>query len=99
MEEILHYTELYDLYKGLLTEKQQETFKDYFEENLTLEEIAFNNGISKNAVSKTVIGIKETLDNYESNIKMKKYIDSIKDEFKDDEDILLRIAKYDSIIL
>lgn len=99
MEEILYYTGLYDLYKGLLTEKQRVTFKDYFEENLTIEEIASNNGVSKNAVSKTIISIKEALDNYESNIKMRKYIDSIKGEFKDDEDILLRIAKYDNIVL
>ena len=77
MEEVLHYTLLYDLYKGLLTSKQRETFKDYFEENLTIEEIADNNGISKSAVSKTIIGIKE---------------------FETEEDILIRLAKYDNIV-
>ncbi len=98
MEEVLHYTLLYDLYKGLLTSKQRETFKDYFEENLTIEEIADNNGISKSAVSKTIIGIKEILDNYEEKIGMKKYKDSLKKEFETEEDILIRLAKYDNIV-
>lgn len=47
MEEMIHYTGLFDLYGGLLTKKQKSTFQDYFEENLTIEEIANNNGVSK----------------------------------------------------
>ncbi len=98
MEEMIHYTGLFDLYGGLLTKKQKSTFQDYFEENLTIEEIANNNGVSKNAVSKTIKGIKESLDEYERNICMKKYIDSIKREFEQEEDVLIRLAKYDNIV-
>ncbi len=99
MEEILKYTRLYDLYKGLLTEHQGSVFEDYFLENLTLEEIAENNGTSMNAVSKTIKSIKESLDKYESKMHFLEYVDNIKNEFKSEADILNRIDKYDNIIL
>ncbi len=38
MEEVLYYSELFDIYKDLLTEKQMATFRDYYFENLTIEE-------------------------------------------------------------
>ncbi len=98
MEEILFYTKLYDLYKKTLTEKQRKTFQDYFFENLTLEEIAENNGVSKNAVAKTIRQIKDILVAMEDKVHMNKYIEAVKEEFKDDEGILKRIEKYDSII-
>lgn len=98
MEDLIHYTELYDLYKNLLTENQRRTFEDYFEENLTIEEIAENSDVSKNAVSKTLKNTKEALDKYEDSIHMKEYISSIKNEFLNDEDVLIRISKYDSIL-
>lgn len=98
MEDLIHYTELYDLYKNLLTENQRRTFEDYFEENLTIEEIAENSDVSKNAVFKTIKNTKETLDKYEESIHMKEYIASIKNEFLNDEDVLIRISKYDSIL-
>ena len=99
MEEVIYYSGLYDFYKNLLTEKQRTTFQDYFFENLNIEEIAQNYGISKNAVSKTIKGIKSSLEIYESKLHLKKYFDLIKDEFSEDEVILKRIEKYDSIIL
>ena len=42
MEEVLYYTELFDFYGTLLTEKQQNYFKDYYFNNLSLSEIAEN---------------------------------------------------------
>lgn len=98
MEEFLEYIELYDLYKNLLTEKQRSTFKDYFFENLTIEEIAENNKVSKNAISKTIKNIKSILEDSENKINLKKYITNIKKEFKDEDDILRRISKYDIIV-
>ena len=41
-------------------------FEDYYFENLTMEEISENNQVSKNAVSKTIIEVKEKLNEYES---------------------------------
>jgi len=58
MEETIHLNNLYDYYKELLTEKQKQYFEDYYQNNLTLSEIAENNNISRNAVHKQ---LKETI--------------------------------------
>ncbi len=73
-EKYIYYNNLYDIYSNLLTEKERETFEDYYQEDLTLSEIADNNSISKSAVGKMVKTILEKLDNYESilNIYNKK---------------------------
>lgn len=98
MDEIIYYSELYDFYKNLLTQNQQSTFKDYFFENLTIEEIANNHNISKNAVSKTIITIKNSLEDFENKLHFKKYRDSLREEFKNNRDVLSVIDRYDSII-
>lgn len=98
MEEIIYYSELYDFYKNLLTSKQRETFKDYFFENLNIEEIASNYGVSKNAISKTIKSIKNSLEEYENRLHFKEYFNSVRSEFENDEVILKRLEKYDNII-
>ena len=50
----LHYVELFDYYGELFTDKQKEYFKDYYENNLTLQEIAENSSVSRNAVHKNI---------------------------------------------
>ena len=99
MEDIVHYGELYDLYQNLLTRRQREVFEDYFFENLTLEEIAKFDGVSKSFVAKTIKQIKVSLDETEERLHFREYMKKIKQEFKDDEDILNRISKYDNIVL
>ena len=54
MEETFYFTMLYDFYGELLTPKQREFFESYYFDNLTLQEIADNHGISKNAVHKAL---------------------------------------------
>lgn len=99
MEELVHYSELFDIYKRVLTDKQINTFRDYFFENLTLEEIAENNGISKNAVSKSLMNIKKILDSKESELHILEYMKKLKKEFEGEKEILIRLEKYDNIIL
>ncbi len=99
MEETLHYTELYDLYGSLLTERQRSIFEDYFFENLTLEEIAQFDGVSKSSTAKTIKQIKVTLDETEKNLHFLEYMKKIKAEFEDELDILNRLKKYDNIVL
>mgnify|MGYP001058112539 CR=1 FL=1 len=65
MEEQLYITALYDYYANLLTEKQRGYFEEYYFDNLTMEEIATNMEISKNAVSKCLMEVKEKLEFYE----------------------------------
>jgi len=90
MEENIYYSDLFDLYGSLLTEKQQSYFKDYYFENLLLDEIALNDGISKNAVSKQIKQVKKMLDYYEENI----HLYEVKKEFIGEEEILKRIEKH-----
>ena len=56
---------LYDFYSELLTDKQKEYFEDYYFNNLTLQEIADNNNVSRNAVHKNIKDILAKLDYYE----------------------------------
>lgn len=70
MDELVYYNELFDYYGELLTEKQKEYFKFYYFDNLSLSEIAEENKVSRNAVSKTLKEVKEKLDSYESILKL-----------------------------
>ena len=79
---------LFDYYGELLTDKQQEFFKDYYFDNLTLQEIADNNGISRNAVHKTLNIICERLEYYENTLKLYEKAEKIKELTKNlDESI------------
>lgn len=93
MEERVYYISLYDYYGKLLTDKQRKYFEDYFFDNLTMEEIAENDGISKNAVSKQIISIKEKLDYYEENLKLNYNKEKILNVLKNTE-YLKSISEY-----
>lgn len=83
MNELNYLTSLYDYYKDLLTNKQRDYFEEYYFENLLVDEIAENNGVSKNAVSKSLIEVKEKLEEYEKSLNLyynKNKILSILDE-------------------
>lgn len=68
MDELVYYNDLYDLYKNLLTEKQQEYFEDYYFNNLSLSEMADNYKVSRNAISKQLNVIKTKLEDYEKKL-------------------------------
>ena len=70
MNELNYLTSLYDYYKDLLTNKQRDYFEEYYFENLLMDEIAENNGVSKNAVSKSLIEVKEKLEEYEKALNL-----------------------------
>ncbi len=66
----IYYVELFDYYGTLFTDKQREYFIDYYFNNLTLQEIAENNNVSRNAVHKNLKEIIRKLDYYEDNLKL-----------------------------
>lgn len=66
----IYYVELFDYYGELFTDKQKEYFMDYYFNNLTLQEIANNNDVSKNAVHKNLKDILKRLDYYESKLNL-----------------------------
>ncbi len=60
---------LLDYYKVLLTEKQSRYLIEYFEEDLSLTEIAENYGISRQAVYDNIKRGIKILKNYEEKLK------------------------------
>lgn len=70
MEEFIYYNNLFDIYGILLTEKEQSTFIDYYQENLSLGEIADNNSVSRSAVGKTIKTVTEKLNYYENTLHL-----------------------------
>ncbi len=62
--------QLLDLYQELLTEYQRKIMFDYFQEDLSLKEIAENNNISRNAVFSLIKRVQKTIENYESKLHL-----------------------------
>ena len=83
---------LYDYYGELLSDKQREYFELYYFDNLSLQEIADNHNISKNAVSKALKEAKNNLEYYESILKLIDNNNKIKNILS--EDVYLKIEKY-----
>ncbi len=79
MEEFVYYNNLYDIYGDLLTENERTTFEDYYQEDLSLSEIASNKDISRSAVQKTLKNVLEKLKNYEDKLHIYKKQNKIKE--------------------
>lgn len=79
----IYYVELFDYYGALFTDKQKEYFVDYYFNNLTLQEIAENNNVSRNAVHKNLKEIIKKLDYYESNLRLLENKKKIEELIKD----------------
>ena len=90
----LHYVELFDYYGELFTDKQKEYFIDYYFNNLTLQEIADNNSVSRNAVHKNIKDILQKLDYYEEKLNLYKNKKEILKLIKNiDEEIKTKIEE------
>ena len=88
MEDRFYLNVLYDYYGELLTDKQKEYFEDYYRENLTLQEIAENNNVSRNAIHKQIKEVGNKLYFYENILKIykkNKGIEECIDKIKDKE--------------
>lgn len=88
---------LMDLYGELLTEKQLVYLKLYYDEDLSLSEIATDFGVSRNAVHDNLKRAVIILEEYETKLqllekheKRKKLFEEIDTFDKDDHDKLLK---------
>ncbi len=61
---------LYDTYEVLLTSREQEIFKYYYYEDLSLSEISENLNITRTGVFNTLKKVEEKLLQYENNLKL-----------------------------
>lgn len=70
MEEFVYYNSLFDIYGSLLTDKEKITFRDYYHEDLSLQEIAEEKNISRSAVYKTLKTVIDKLKYYEDTLHL-----------------------------
>ncbi len=81
---------LFDFYQELLTEKQREYFRLYYEDDLTFSEVADKFGISRNAVHDNLRRTVNTLYDYEEKlqlvVKYKKKLELIQ-KYKETNDV------------
>ena len=77
---------MYDYYNELLDEKEKLYFECYYFDNMSLQEISEECGVSRNAVFKQVKKVKEKLEFYEQKLRLidkSKKLNSIIDEVND----------------
>ncbi len=70
MSKDLDHTILFDIYGALLTDKQRETLDLYYNEDLSLGEIAENSGVTRQAVLGCIQSAEERLAELESLMKL-----------------------------
>ena len=68
MDQIAATSILFDIYGGLLTEKKREVMVLYHEENLSLSEIAEEQGVSRAAVHDALKSAEKNLRDYEHKL-------------------------------
>lgn len=104
LEKTTHIISLIDLYGDLLTKKQQDYLNFYYQDDLSLSEIAEELGVSRNAVYDQVRRATHILENYEAKLHLlEKYQERIalikqieaEEEIKHDqlEDYLQRLKE------
>ena len=87
-EEYIYYNALFDIYGNLLNERESEIYRLFYEEDLSLQEIADNRSVSKSAIGSAIKTINEKLENYESILhflKKKKEIKKIIEEIENEK--------------
>ncbi|NLJ88152.1 MAG: putative DNA-binding protein [Epulopiscium sp.] len=70
MEKLLEITLLYDFYGELLTDRQKNIFELYYQNDLSLAEIADNLNISRQGVYDTLKRSENILYDYEDKLKL-----------------------------
>ena len=70
MNKFFYYNDLFAVYGKLLTQNEQEIFREYYGENHSMGEIALNRAISRSAVGSTIKTGEKKLDEYESILKI-----------------------------
>ena len=90
---------LYDFYGDVLTPRQKEFYDLYYNEDLSLSEIAENNGITRQGVRDVIVRAEAILTDLEDKTGLIKRFHSMHKQLEEVEaaaqDILNRSARYD----
>jgi len=70
IEKTKRIIDLYDFYQSLLTDKQQDYITSYYEDDLSLAEVADKYGVSRNAVYDNLVRVERLLEDYESKLSL-----------------------------
>lgn len=70
MKEFVYYGELFNIYGDLLNDSNKKYYSLYYEENLTLQEIADLDNVSKSYVGNIISKTTKKLDEYENILKL-----------------------------
>ena len=68
MEKDFRYVELFEIYQGLLTDRQRQIFSSHYCFDLSLSEIAEPDGNTRQSVYAVVKNVKAKLDEYEREL-------------------------------
>ena len=82
MEKKVEISILLEIYGKLLTEKQYGYMNDYYNEDLSLSEIAENEGITRQAVMRILQKSSKKQEEYEEKLKIMKKQKEIKENLK-----------------
>ena len=93
MEKAVYLSLLLDFYGDLLTEKQREFADLYYNENLSLSEIAENGGISRQAVRDSLLRAEAVLRETEEKTGLAARHTKLLRQIGDAEEILRRIGE------
>ena len=99
LEKKEYYSNLFDFYESLFTDKQVEYFKEYYFYDLSLSEIGENHNVSRAAVFDAINKMQEVLDNYENSLGLFKkynYLNDLCNEYEKkgkDDSLLLEFIK------
>jgi predicted DNA-binding protein YlxM (UPF0122 family) len=92
LDEIVTLSILYDFYGELLSAHKKQIFEDYILNDLSLSEIAAEQGISRQGVHDIVKRCTQELKEYEMKLSLVSRFQSIKDKLSDIKEII-RLAE------
>lgn len=81
-EQRMRLGRLFDLYGGLLTDKQRDCLNMYFYDDLSLSEISEELGVSRQAVHDLLKRVEQTLEKYEDKLGLLAKNDADKEQLR-----------------
>lgn len=85
--------QLFDIYENLFTEHQIQIFQSYYQDDLSLKEIAEDFDISRNAVHDLLKRVEVMLEDYEAKLRLLEKINEIEKIIENKDDIKEEIMK------